>query len=224
MSNLTLIIGNKNYSSWSLRPWFLMKASGLDFDEIRLPLYAEEPDVDLYEYSPSGKVPVLRHGERVVWDSLAICEYLNEQFPQVKGWPDDVAARAFARSVSAEVHSEFQALRHELPMNCRVRLKDYPLSEEVQQEVDRVIEIWNDCRRRFGTGGPWLFGAFSIADAMYAPVALRCLSYGIPLVGEAAAYRDQVLAHPAVQQWMEDGRQEYEVIERAEVRQPPHSH
>ncbi|RFA27752.1 glutathione S-transferase [Alkalilimnicola ehrlichii] len=218
MAELTLVIGNKNYSSWSLRPWLLLKVGKVDFREVRVPLHAEDSEQQVRRYSPTGKVPVLQHGDLTIWDSLAIAEYLAEQFPQLKGWPEDATARAVARSVSAEMHSEFAALRQELPMNCRVQLKDYPLSEDVQRDIDRICEIWRDCRARFGGGGPWLFGEFSVADAMFAPVALRFMSYGVALGEFEAAYRDQILAMPEIQEWIEAGREEYEVIERAEVR------
>ena len=218
MAELTLYIGNKNYSSWSLRPWLLLKAGGIAFDEVRIPLYLEESAEQVRRYSPTGKLPVLQDGDITVWDSLAICEYLAERFPSLQAWPQDVQARAMARSVSAEMHSEFAALRQELPMNCRIQLKSYPLSAEVQHDVDRICAIWRECRTRYGGGGPWLFGSFTIADAMFAPVAMRFLSYGVELGAQEAAYRDQVLAMPQIQEWMEAGRQEYEVIERSEVR------
>jgi glutathione S-transferase len=218
MADLTLVIGNKNYSSWSLRPWLLMKAGGLEFDEVRVPLYTEGSEEQVRRYSPTGKLPVLQHKGLTVWDSLAICEYLAEQFPQINAWPADTGARAWARAISAEMHSGFPAMRQTLPMNCRIRLQSFPLTDEVQADVDRVRQIWCECRQRFAGQGPWLFGAFSIADAMFAPVALRFDSYGVQLDEACAAYRDQVLAMPAIQEWMESGRQEYEVVERAEVR------
>lgn len=218
MGQLSLVIGNKNYSSWSLRPWLLMKMGGLPCEEIRLQLYAGDSAQRLHEYSPSGKVPVLLHGDAVIWDSLAICEYLAERFPQLHAWPEDAAARAHARSVSAEMHSGFLAMRQGLPMNCRIQLRDFPLSEDVQRDVDRVQAIWQDCRQRYAGQGEWLFGGFSIADAMFAPVALRCATYGVALAGEAAVYRDRVLALPAIQEWVEAGRRECDVTERAEGR------
>jgi glutathione S-transferase len=216
MSQLTLVIGNKNYSSWSLRPWLFLKYIGVPFDEVRIPLYTQEMEEALAPYSPSGKVPVLLEGELRVWESLAICEYLAERFPQARGWPEERGARALARSVAAEMHAGFATLRSELPMNCRARRAGVVPSAAAQADIERVITLWCTCRESFGSGGPWLFGAFGIADAMFAPGALRFHTYGIALPEAARAYAETVRAHPAVVEWVQAARRETEVIERFE--------
>lgn len=215
MAELTLVIGNKNFSSWSLRPWLLLKMLSIDFDEVRIALFTADSKAAISQHSPSGKVPVLKHGNVTVWDSLAICEYIAESHP--KAWPQEVRARCVARSVSAEMHSGFPAVRQELPMNCRLQLDDYPLSEDVQNELQRLEAIWTDCRREFGAEGPFLFGRFSIADAMYAPMAIRCYSYAVDLGAEAAAYRDTLLALEPMREWMAAAEEEYSSIERNET-------
>lgn len=212
MSDLTLIIGNKNYSSWSLRAWFFLKQSGLPFREIRIPLDTAQTKAQIAKYSPAGRVPVLLDGKLAVWDSLAICEYLNEQCLGQKGWPADPAARARARSVSAEMHSSFQGLRSEMPMNCRARRSGVVPSAAAQADIDRVTAIWESCRRDHGAGGPWLFGSISIADAMYVPVASRFQTYGVPAPAAAAAWVKAVLGHPAYGEWLAAARAEAEVI------------
>ena len=217
MSRLTLAIGNKNYSSWSLRPWLAMRQAKLDFDEVRIPLYGPGSAEALARWSHSGKVPSLHDGERVVWDSLAICEYLAEQFPDKGLWPVDVEARAVARSVSAEMHSGFSDLRSAMPMNCRGRFPGKGLTEGSRRDISRVLAIWNDCRARFGSGGDFLFGRFTIADAMYAPVVLRFATYGVQLDGVARAYADIMLALPAMREWIAAGVDEVEVIDAFEI-------
>lgn len=209
MAELTLYIGNKNYSSWSLRPWLALKQAGIPFDEIVVPLYRPESKAAILEFSPSGKVPALRRGELFVWDSLAICEYLAEAFPAARLWPGDPAARAAARAASAEMHSGFQALRAQLPMNVRAHLPGRPLSPEAAAEIARVAALWHDCRSRFAMGGgDFLFGAFTIADAMYAPVASRFRTYAVALPPDAQAYRDALLGLPAMQEWAAAARAE----------------
>jgi glutathione S-transferase len=210
--NLTLIIGNKNYSSWSLRPWLYLKHHGIAFDEIRIPLYLEDSKAKILAHSPSGKVPALRDGDTVVWDSLAILEYLAERFPETRGWPEDMAARAKARALSAEMHAGFQALRSECGMNCRRPLAAKALSEAAHKDIARINQIWQECRQQHSQEGPWLFGHFGIVDAMYAPVALRFHIYQLDRGPAAQAYVDNVLAHPAVAEWMAAGRQESERI------------
>lgn len=217
MSEITLVIGNKNYSSWSLRPWLLLKHFGIAFDEIRIPLYRDCTHEALVKHSPSLKVPVLKHNDLVIWDSLAICEYVSEMFLEHKGWPSEVGARAVARSISAEMHSGFFALRNELPMNCRKQVSGLAISDAVQVEVSRIKAIWTQCRQQFAAEGSWLCGDFSIADCMFAPVVLRFNSYGVELSGELKRYSDRVMAHPAMQQWIAAGIAEPEVIEVAEV-------
>ncbi len=217
MPTPTLIIGNKNYSSWSLRPWLLLRHFDIDFDERRVPLFTDTTDATLEPYFSDFKVPILLDGERLAWDTLAICEYLSETRLDGAGWPTDVGARAFARSVSAEMHSSFVHLRDALPMNCRKRFSGIALSDDALREIERVKVIWRRCRNEFGATGNWLFGEFSIADAMYAPVALRFDGYAIPLEGIEKAYVDRMLAHPAIVEWMAAGSAETEIIEMDEI-------
>jgi len=212
----TLVIGNKVYSSWSLRPWLLMKHAGIAFEEVRIPLYGPDSQARITAFSAAGKVPVLVDGDLRIWDSLAICEYLAERFPERAGWPRELAARALARSASAEMHSGFFALRSELAFNAREARSGVIPSEAARTEIARVVSLWGECRARYGSGGPWLFGAFCPADAMYAPVALRFLTYGVELPPAAAAYAAAVRAHPAVEAWIRDARAEPERLEKFE--------
>ncbi|WP_324779642.1 glutathione S-transferase family protein [Thiobacillus sedimenti] len=216
MTSLTLVIGNKNYSSWSMRPWLVLRQADIDFKEVRIPLYWPESAAQLTAWSPSGKVPALHDGEIKVWDSLAICEYLAERFPEKQLWPADATARAVARSISAEMHAGFAALREHLSMNVRARYPGAGRTAESLADIARIVTIWTDCRARFGAGGDFLFGRFGIADAMYAPVVLRFRTYGVELAGAARAYADAVLALPAVQEWVADAVAETERIERFE--------
>lgn len=213
---LTLVIGNKAYSSWSLRPWLLLAHGAVAFDEVRIPLYRDDSAAALADWSPTGKVPVLIDGDLVIPESLAIVEYVAERFPQRCGWPRDVAARAVARAASAEMHAGFAALRSEMPFNCRSR-RQVTLSAAARQDVQRVQALWADCRERFGADGPWLFGGFCPADAMFAPVALRFVTYGVALDPPARAYVDAVASHPAIAAWTGAAREEREVIEASEV-------
>ena len=207
-----LVIGNKNYSSWSLRPWLLLRHHGVDFDEVRLPLDTPAFADAIGRWSPTRTVPAMRHGELVLWDSLAICEYANEAFLGGAGWPASRHARAVARAASAEMHAGFAALRARMPMNCRRRSAGLALPAEVQRDVARVLALWRDCRARFGDGGPFLFGAFSIADAMYAPVAMRFRSYGIEIDDGARAWSRALLALPAMQEWLDAAANEPETL------------
>lgn len=195
----TLVIGDKNLSSWSLRPWLALKQAGLPFDEIKIRIGRPETKAEILRHSPSGKVPCLIDGDIVVWDSLAICEYAAELAPSL--WPGDPAARAEARAISAEMHSGFTALRQNMPMNVCASLPGEGLTPESQADIARIIAIWESCRERFAAGGPFLFGAFSIADAMYAPVVWRFDTYAVELPELAAAWRDTMLALPAMQEW-----------------------
>ena len=213
---LTLVIGNKNYSSWSLRPWLAMRHAGLDFEEVVVPLDQPETRERLLQESPSGLVPVLREDDLVVWDTLAICERTAELAPAAGLWPRDAAARAVARSVAAEMHSGFFALRSECPMNIR-RRSAYAPSPAVEKDVARITTVWHDCRARFGSGGPFLFGAFTNADAMYAPVCTRFRTYGLPEDDVAKAYIDAVHAHPAMRDWIEAAREEEWIIARSDL-------
>jgi glutathione S-transferase len=216
MSDYTLVIGNKNYSSWSLRPWLAMRHCGLPFREVRIPLYTPESKAQILAQSPSGKVPCLIDGSLAIWDSLSICEYLAERHPRLQLWPDDVQARAVARSMSAEMHSGFQNLRTHMSMNCRGRFPGLGRTVEVAGEIERIQRSWGDARAKYVAGGPFLFGRFSIADAMYAPVVLRFRTYAVQLNPVCREYADTILALPAMQQWLADAEAETEVIEKFE--------
>ncbi len=217
MSPLTLVIGNKNYSSWSLRPWLVLRQAGIPFEEVRIPLYRPESTAALATWSPSGKVPALHDGDIRVWDSLAICETLNERFPDKQLWPADAAARAVARSVSAEMHAGFDALRQSMSMNVRGRYPDKGRTPECLGDIERILASWTDCRARFGGGGDFLFGRFCIADAMFAPVVLRFQTYGVALAGAARDYADAMLALPVLQAWAADAEAETERIEKFDL-------
>jgi len=197
---LELVIGNMNLSSWSLRPWLALRATGHKFRERKILLDRPDSRERLREASPTGKVPALIDGELVIWESLAICEALAEWFPEAKLWPADVEARAVARSAAYEMHSGFVDLRREMPMNLRARIERVP-SRAVQADIDRVTGLWLDCRTRYGAGGPYLFGEFSIADCMYAPVVTRFRTYGVEVDPAAQAYCDVMLARPDMRAW-----------------------
>jgi len=215
--SLTLYIGNKAYSSWSLRAWLALSATRAEFEEVRLALYQEGSTAELKRYSPTGRVPVLRDGELLIWDSLAICEYLAEQLPSAQLWPVDVADRARARAVSAEMHSGFAALRNALPMNARAAGRHVAIEPAVASDIARVCAIWRECRAGAGERGPWLFGAFSIADCMYAPVVLRFHGYSVQCGPVEQAYVKAMLAHPALQAWVAAAKREPEVVAANEV-------
>ncbi len=205
---IVLVIGDKAWSSWSLRPWLAAKAAGLTFREEEVQLRQPDTADQIARHSPSGRIPVLKRGPLTIWDSLAICEYLAEIAPYARLWPADEAARAVARSVSSEMHSGFHALRKEFPMDFHARIAGREPSDQAKADIARVAAIWRDTRRTFGAGGSFLFGAFTIADAMYAPVATRFLTYGIgPAAygddGTAAAYAEALLAMPEMQKWGE---------------------
>jgi glutathione S-transferase len=201
MPDLHLIIGNKNYSSWSLRAWLAMKHVGLQFVETAIPLDHAEFKDQVERYGPSGRVPVLMHGKLAIWDSLAICEYLAELTG--RGWPTEREARAVARSVCAEMHSGFANLRAQWPFNARARNRHTAITPGLEADIDRIEEIWNDCRHRFGKDrGPWLFGEYSLADAFYAPVVVRFNTYGAPLTEVARWYIATTLEDPALQEWL----------------------
>jgi glutathione S-transferase len=215
MASLTLVIGNKNYSSWSLRPWLFMKHQGVSFDEILVPLDLPDTRENIDKYGPSGRVPVLLNGTLAIWDSLAICEYIAETTG--KGWPLDPTARAIARSVSAEMHSGFATLRSLWPMNARARNRHTAMTAALEADIERIDEIWNDCRARFGAGGPWLFGDYSIADAMYAPVVLRFNTYGANVSQTARWYMAAVLEDPLLQEWLQAAKLETWTYASSEV-------
>ncbi len=204
---LSLVIGDKNLSSWSLRPWLLLHHAGLEFTEVRLQLDTPGFPTEVARYSPAGRVPVLLDGERRIWDSLAICEYVNE-LAGGKCWPDDPGARAHARAVSAEMHSGFAALRTTWSMRAAVSGLQAPLTPQAEADLARIDALWSDCRGRYAQSGPWLFGRYGIADAMYAPVVLRFRSYGAVLSAEARDYADTALADPLLQRWIRDAGHE----------------
>ena len=212
MTDLTLVIGNKNYSSWSLRPWLLLKQAGIPFVERRVPIRSAEWAAEITRLSPSGKVPALQHGRVQAWDSLAICEYVAEQYPDKRLWPGDRAARAEARSVSAEMHAGFQALRQNMFMNIRRSLPGRGRTPEALADIERIVAIWNGCRRRYASGGPFLFGHFTIADAMYAPIPLRFQTWGVAMEGLAGDYARALLALPAMQEWIAAAHAERESL------------
>ncbi len=201
-----LVIGNKNGSSWSLRPWLAMKHAGIPFREIHIALRTPQTKEHILRYSPAGRVPVLLAGGQAIWDSLAILEYLAEAHPEAQLWPQPREARAHARCVAAEMHSGFQALREHCPMDLVRRLPKASLPDQVSADVRRIVGSWRDCRGRYGAGGGFLFGAFSAADAMYAPVASRFRTYLPDLAvygddGTAQAYVDTLFALPAMAEW-----------------------
>lgn len=215
---MKLLIGNKNYSSWSMRPWVCLRAANILFEEVFIPLYTGEADKQrILDVSPAGKVPALIDGDVTVWDSLAIIEYVAEKFPDAKLWPDDRAARAHARSISAEMHSGFAALRNECGMNLHRPVKAKTLSADAQADIRRIQAMWTDCRTRYGRSGPYLFGLFTAADAMYAPVVHRFRTYAVETSQPVQAYMAAMQAHPAFAAWTEAGLAETIVIPRFEA-------
>src|SRR5712672_2751690 len=215
---LTLVIGNKNYSSWSMRPWLALRANRIAFDEVFIPLYTGAADKKrILGFTHSGKVPALIDGDVTIWDSLSIIEYLAEKFPQSRLWPEDRAARAHARSISAEMHSGFMALRNECGMNLHRPIRSVALSDDARDNVARIQAIWTECHQRYGKQGPFLFGAFGGADAMFAPVVHRFRTYAIPVEGDARHYVDAMNALPAFAEWTRDGLAETLLIDRIEA-------
>lgn len=205
---LTLVIGDKQLSSWSLRPWILLRHLGLPFTEVNLPLDTQRFHDEIGRWSPAGRVPVLLDGDLRIWDSIAICEYVNE-LAGGTGWPQQRGERARARSISAEMHSGFAALRGTWSMQATSRGLQVPLSPEGESDVARIDAIWNECRAASAADGPWLFGGrYSVADAMYAPVVLRFVSYGARLSRTATEYRDHVMADPHLQEWLRGAERE----------------
>ncbi len=212
-TNYTLVIGDKNISSWSLRPWIALKACGIPFTEERVRLRQPDSKAEILRLSPSGKVPVLKTPNGIVWDSLAILEYLAEHHPECRLWPQGAEARAAARSISAEMHAGFVTLRNDMSMDLLSRLPTPPMSAALETDIRRIVAIWHDARSRFGKGGPFLFGTFTNADAMFAPVATRFRTYGVDLArfgddGTAAAYAAALLAMPAMADWTEGAVEE----------------
>lgn len=216
MRNVKLVIGNKNYSSWSLRAWLVLTKTGIEFNEVRVALFEPGFSETLLSYSPAAKVPVYVENGFAIWDTLAICEYLAETHPSL--WPAERQARARARSVAAEMHSGFMALRNALPMNCRASRRRVEIAAAIAADIRRIEAIWTDCRQNWSIGGgPWLFGNFSIADAMFAPVASRFRTYDVACNETAAAYMQTVLDDKDVRAWYADSAHETEIIEQEEA-------
>jgi glutathione S-transferase len=213
---MKLIIGNKNYSSWSLRGWLALKAFDVPFEEIKLSLFSDEFYTELAKHSPVGKVPVLVDGDLSVWDSLSICEYLNENYLSGKGWPVDKSKRAVARSVVADMHSGLFGIRTEMPMNCRAR-RHVELSDQAKKEVATLDALWTKLRAENAQNGDYLFGKFSLADAFFAPVMFRFKTYGIALSAAASEYQTTMLMHPAMQEWLDDAIAETDVYAAGEI-------
>ena len=209
---MKLVIGNKNYSSWSLRPWLLAKQAGIPFEEIRVRLLSETFAADVARHSPAGRVPVLVDGDMNVWDSLAICETLAERFPRAQLWPADPKARAHARSICAEMHSGFTNLRNNMPMNVTAVLPGMGWNVAVQRAIARIAAMWTALRQKYAAEGPFLFGHFTVADAFYAPVVSRFATYGVRLPEAAKAYADYILNLPAMQEWIDGARAEHDFL------------
>ncbi len=216
MPELTLVIGTRNYSSWSLRPWLLLRHLGLRFAERLYHFDTPEFATEVPRLSPTRRVPVLLDGSLQIWESLAICEYASE-LAGGAGWPDDPVQRATARALSAEMHAGFAALRAACPMNARATARRVPMTEELRADLWRIDTLWSACRREHAGAGPWLFGGFSIADAMYAPVVLRCRTYGLPLGELAQQYADTVLQDAALGEWVRAAVLEPVTLAREEV-------
>lgn len=215
----SLVIGNKNYSSWSLRAWLLLTEAGIEFSEQRIPLDIDSTAAELARTSPSGRVPVLMLGDELIWDTLAIAETVAERWPEKELWPADAAARAHARSISAEMHAGFVSLRETMPMNCRAMGRKVSIPDDLATDINRILDIWADCQRRYHSTGDWLFGKFSVADAMYAPVVLRFRTYGINLPDSASTYPERLLNSAAMQNWLAAAESEIEVIKTDETGQ-----
>lgn len=210
-----LIVANRNYSSWSLRAWLYLTESGVPFEEIRIPIFTERWEKEILRYNPAGRAPVLLDGDVTVWDSAAIIEYVRRRHPEAIGWPDDEVAQAHALSISYEMHSGFMALRDELPQNIRARnpLDPNRLSPACRAQIERIDEIWSDCREKYGASGEWLFGAFSIADVMYAPVALRFVTYSIPVSARAQEFVKAISDLKSVRDWARCAAAEEETLD-----------
>ena len=214
---MKLIISNKNYSSWSLRAWLLLATNDIAFTETRVALFNENSTSGLDEYSAAAKVPVLYDRDAVIWDSLAICEYISEQYLGGRGWPNDPLQRAEARSCSAEMHSSFFELRESMPMNCRASGRKVAMTPALEKDIKRIDSMWSELREKYAGNGPWLFGEFSIADCMFAPVVMRFATYDVRVSPSSKSYMETLRAHPAVVAWMNDAAAETETIKSGEV-------
>lgn len=216
---MKLIIGNKNYSSWSLRGWLALEAFGVPFEEVKLTLFTDDFYEQLAKYTPVKKVPVLVDGDINVWDSLSIAEYINETYLDGKAWPEDPALKALARSTVAEMHSGYSALRNEMPMNCRAQ-RQVDLSEAARKDIANIDTIWGEQRLHYADQGDYLFGKFSLADVFFAPVVFRFMTYGIELSEAAKAYQQIMLDHPAMKRWLADALTETDIVEEDEAGVP----
>ena len=221
MADFTLVVGNKNYSSWSMRGGLMVRIAGIECEEIVIPLDRPESAAAIRKHSPSGKVPVLLHRGLAVWESLAIAEYLNDLKPEAGLWPSSAAARAHARAISAEMHAGFADLRTHMPMNIRASYPGKGIAPGVRADIERITSMWRDCRKRFGGAFPrddgFLFGTFGAADAMFAPVVTRFRTFGVALDADSEAYAKAVLAQPAVQEWIDAAKNEPWLIQSCEL-------
>ena len=212
MADFTVVIGNKNYSSWSMRGWLMARIAGIEFEEVVIPLDLPETQPAIRKHSPSGRVPVLLHRGLAIWESLAIAEYLNDLKPEAGLWPSSAAARAHARAISAEMHAGFADLRNNMPMNIRASYPGKGMTPGVRADIERISGLWRDCRKRFAGAfqkdDGFLFGTFGAADAMYAPVVTRLRTYGVKVDSDGDAYCNAVLAHPAVKDWIDAAKHE----------------
>ena len=216
---LKLVIGNKNYSSWSMRPWVLMTHFGLDFEEVRIPLFTDNYQEKLAVYSPTLRVPVLIEGDTAIWDSLAISEYLNEQYLDGAALPSGAKQRSLCRAYCAEMHGGFFAIRNQMPMNCRARRR-FNLNAELEGEIARIMRLWEQAREENSEAGDYLFGGFSMADAFYAPVVMRFLTYGVPLSSKAEEYATTIAGNDAVCEWVSGAKSETEELPDFEFGEP----
>ena len=217
MIKVKLVMGNLNYSSWSLRAWLCLAKSGAPFEELVIPLDTPQFAEEIAEYSPTARVPVLWDDGQCIWDSLAICEYINDRFAGGGMWPSDVYSRGLGRAMAAEMHSGFAELRNQLPMNIRAHRRAVTVSEDLQRDIDRIYALWGDALACHRDRGPWLLGDFSIADAMFAPVVMRLQSYDVPIPDDIQAYCQHVLADPNIQDWRTRAMNESWVIDAEEV-------
>ncbi len=212
---MKLIIGNHNYSSWSMRPWLLMKQVGIEFDTVRIPLNTDETDALLDQWCPARQVPVLHDGPLVLWDSLAICEYIADKLPEAGLWPVPADDRARARAMCAEMHAGFRHVRRKMPMNCRRQVVGFEPDLDTRIEINRLVQLFEDALQ--GSGGPWLFKSFGVVDAMFAPIASRLHTYGVHVPADSTSWMTRILEHESVREWYALAAAETEVIEPAEV-------